>query len=64
MSIPSTKIKDSHHSFLGSISSLIAVIKTDALITSKLKEISQEYKDMSQVYVTNCKKPVNTAFEI
>jgi hypothetical protein len=38
ISLPSTNKKDSHPTLLGSISSLIAGIKTDALIASKVKE--------------------------
>jgi hypothetical protein len=42
MLIPSTNKKDSHHAFPGSSISLIAVTKTDALMASKLKEISRD----------------------
>jgi len=65
MSIPSTNKKDSHHALPGSSISLIAVTKTDALMASKLKEISRDIeKDTTQVYVIRCKKPVNTAIQI
>jgi hypothetical protein len=42
MSIPSTNKKDSHHALPGPSISRIAVTKTDALMASKLKEISRD----------------------
>jgi hypothetical protein len=66
MSIPSTNKKDSHHVLLGSLFSLITVMKTDVLMVSKLKAFGRAYGEryIAQVYVTGCKKTVNTAIEI
>lgn len=45
-----TNEKDSHRTLLGPIFSLIAVLKTDALIAGELKEVSRVYRDR---YVTS-----------
>ncbi len=50
ISMTSTNEKDNLRSLLGSVFSLMAVVKTGALAASELKEV---YRENSEIYITS-----------
>jgi hypothetical protein len=65
MSIPSINEKDTYHFPPGSIPALLAVVRPILYLQARSRKIAGHTgTDITQVYVTFCKKTVNTNGDI